>query len=85
MADEQNDQTNRGRDLLLSQRGELTSLMSLGWAAIALNVYGVINASWRADVAALWCTTSIDRRGPMETALALLGVLDTNNHPMALS
>jgi hypothetical protein len=82
LADEQDAATTAGLDWLLAQRGAITSLFSLGWAAIAANVFGVLDDGWRGDVLAAWQAAPADRRGPLEIALCLLGMSSAHPHPL---
>lgn len=82
LADEQDEWTAAGLTWLQAQRGAITSLPSLGWAAIAMNVLGLLDDTWRLDVINTWRATTSDRRGPMETALCLLGLAEASNHPL---
>jgi len=84
LADEQNEMTDVASNWLLSQRGRLTSLLSLGWVTVALNVYGLLDDDWRNDVMTLWQQLPEQRRGPMETSLCLLGLADGEDHPFGL-
>ncbi len=82
LADEQDERTAAGVAWLQARRGTITSLPSLGWAAIAMNVLGLLDDAWRFDVINTWQATTSDRRGPMETALCLLGLAEATNHPL---
>ena len=84
LADEQDDATAAGLDWLLTRRGQITSLYSLGWAAIALNVLAVITSDWQDDVVATWSGLPIERRDAVGTALCLLGLRAGAGHPFAL-
>jgi len=85
LADEQDETTSAGLNWLLAQRGRISSLLSLGWAATALNVLGVLDGDWRAAVIARWHELPTERRGPMETSLCLLGVTEREHHPLEVS
>ncbi|HSW47038.1 MAG TPA: prenyltransferase/squalene oxidase repeat-containing protein [Phycisphaerae bacterium] len=85
LADEQDDFTAAGLDWLESRRGSITSLYSLGWAAIAMNVLGRLDDAWRADAIDLWHASADERRGPLETALCLLGLVDIEDHPLGVT
>ena len=85
LADEQDYITAAGLNWLLAQRGQLSSLLSLNWATIALNVLGALDDDWRAGVTARWRELPADRRGPMETSLCLLGLAGADDHPLAVS
>ena len=84
MADEQNDITAAALNWLQSQRGQISSLLSLGWTTIALNIYGVLDDDWRTGVITLWDESPQDRRGPVETSLCLIGLTNVDNHPFGL-
>jgi hypothetical protein len=83
LADERDDTAAAGLSWLLSRRGQISSLLSLGWVTIALNVLGVLDDDWRADVVDRWHALP-ERRGPRETALCLLGLSDTADHPLGV-
>ena len=85
LADEQDEMTAAGLNWLEGQRGQISSLFSLGWAAIALNVLGASDEGWKTDVMTLWDGSSPQRRGPLETALALLAVAESGGHPLTVS
>jgi len=85
LADEQDDVTAAGESWLLAQRGAISSLPSLGWAAIALNVLGHLDDAWPGDVVATWLASPPQRRGPLETSLALLGLASVGNHPLGVN
>jgi hypothetical protein len=59
-------------------------LFSLGWAAVAMNVMGRLNDDWTAEVIARWQATPVARRNPLDTALCILGVVQTADHPFAV-
>jgi hypothetical protein len=84
LADEPNDKTSAALDWLQKQSGQISSLLSLGWATMALNVYGMLNDDWRARVITRWNELPQNRRGPMEASLCLLGLADVSNHPFGL-
>lgn len=85
LADEQEGTTAAGLTWLQSQRGAITSLPSLGWATIGLNVLGSLDDAWRADAIELWRSSPSERRGPMETALCLLGLSEAGVHPLGVT
>lgn len=85
LADEPGEQEAVGLSWLMGQRGGISSLFSLGWATLALNIMGSLDDDWRTDVIARWTELPTDRRGPMGTSLCLLGLSDTSAHPFALS
>ena len=85
LADEPDDLTAAAWNWLLSRRGTITSLFSLGWAAIALNVWNAMDANWTADLIGRWDAAPPSRRGPLETALCLLGVAPREGHVFAVS
>jgi hypothetical protein len=85
LANEQDEITATALNWLLSQQGQISSLFSLGWAAIALNVLSAMNDHWKADVITKWTESPAERRGPMETALALLALANREEHPLAFS
>jgi hypothetical protein len=85
LADEQDEITAAALNWLQGQRGQISSLFSLCWAAIALNVLGVSDEGWKSDVMTLWDTSLPQRRGPLETALALLAVRQSDGHPLAVT
>ena len=82
LADEQDDLTAAGLAWLQTRQGTITSLPSLGWAAIAMNALGLLDDTWRSNVISTWRAAPSARRGPMETALCLLGLTDAGNHPL---
>jgi hypothetical protein len=84
MADEQDALTNAGLDWLLTRRGQITSLYSLGWAAIALNVYGALTSDWQDDIVATWSGLPPERRDAVGTSLCLLGLRPGAGHPFSL-
>jgi hypothetical protein len=84
LVDEQNETTAAAVNWLLSQRGQISSLLSLGWATMALNIYGLLDDDWRSDVIIRWDELPQERRGPMEASLCLLGLAEVNNHPFGL-
>jgi len=84
LADETDDTTTSGLDDLLAQRGQISSLLSLGWATIALNVHDALDEAWQSDVVTRWCELPAKRRDPMSTALCLLGLANREGHPFAL-
>ncbi|UCD30476.1 MAG: hypothetical protein JSV03_08420 [Planctomycetota bacterium] len=85
LAGEQNDQTEVALNWLLSQRGQISSLMSLGWATITLNVLGLLDDNWRNNVMNRWNELPANRRGPMEASLCLLGLADNSDHLFAVT
>jgi len=85
LTDEQNDKTAAGLNWLLSQQGRISSLLSLGWAATALNVYGLLDDNWREDLISRWNELPAQRQSPMAAAICLLGLADVGDHPFALS
>jgi hypothetical protein len=85
LADEQDEASAAAATWLAAQRGQVSSLFSLGWAAIALNVFNLLDDNWRADVRARYCALPVERQTPMETALCLLGLAPRDNHPFALA
>ena len=85
LADEQDDVTAAGLSWLLAQRGAISSLPSLGWATIALNVLGRLDDAWSGDVIATWSASPPQRRGPLETSLGLLGLASPGNHPLGVN
>jgi hypothetical protein len=84
LANEQDDHTAAGLNWLQGRQGQITSLYSLGWAAIALNVLGVITGQWRDDVIALWNASPPQRRDAVGTALCLLALRSREAHPFAV-
>lgn len=84
MADEQDATTAAGVEWLSGQAGTLSSLFSLGWAAVGMNVLGRLDDVWTAEVIARWQATPIMRRNSMDTALCILGVVQTADHPFAV-
>lgn len=85
MADEPGDATAAGLGWLEAQRGSITSLFSLGWASIAMNRWGALDANWTADVIARWNACPASRRTAMDSALCLLGLYPGEGHPFAIS
>lgn len=85
LADEQDAVTAAALDWLVSRQGKVTSLFSLGWAATALNLYGALDESWKADLVQVWTDTAAERRTAMDTSLCLLGVAAADGHPFTLS
>ncbi len=84
LADEPDETTTAGLNWLLDQRGRISSLLSLGWAAIALNVLGWLDSDWQAAVISRWQELAPERRGPMETSLCLLGLVSGGDHPLGV-
>jgi hypothetical protein len=84
LADEQDDQTDAGIQWLTEEVSSISSLMSLGWAAIALNVLGRLDEEMRGVVVQRWSELPIERRTSLGTALCLLGLSDRNEHLMAV-
>jgi hypothetical protein len=85
LADEPDDRTAAGLTWLQTQRGQITSLYSLGWTAIALNLLGALTADGQDEVIASWTAQTAERRDAVGTALCLLGLRATAGHPLALS
>jgi hypothetical protein len=85
LADEQDDITAIAANWLIAQQGQISSLFSLGWATIALNVLNLLDENWRATVTTRWCELPPERRMPMETALCLLGLAPRDSHPLAVA
>ncbi len=85
MQDEQDDAIAAGTGFLQAQQGTISTLLSLGWATMALNVYGLLTEAWCADVVELWNSLPEARRDPLGTALCILGVTETPEHPLTLS
>ncbi len=84
LADEQDAATDAALSWLLDQRGNLSSLLSLGWATIALHLLGALDDDWLARVLAKWLELPQARRGPLETSLCLLGLASPEGHPFSL-
>lgn len=84
LADEPDDTTSAAVAWLSAQQGTITSLFSLGWASIAMNVLGLLDDFWTADVIDRWFACPDDRRTAMDTALCLLGVASAEDHPFRL-
>src|SRR5205085_6989968 len=57
LADEADDQTSAALDWLETQRGQISSLYSLAWAALALNLGGRPATAWQQDIAGKWPST----------------------------
>ena len=85
LANDQDDKTQAGLNWLLTQREQTTSLFSLGWAVTALKVLGQIDDNWRNSVVSLWDSLPAERRGPMDTALCMLGLGSGDTHPMEVA
>lgn len=85
LADERDAITSSAEAWLSSQVESSSSLMSLGWAGIALNVLGLLDDDWRSAIMNRWSELPTSRLGPMETALCLLGLIDTSDHPMGVA
>jgi hypothetical protein len=84
LANEQDEATAAGLDWLLGRRGQITSLYSLGWAAIALNVLGAMTSDWQDEVIATWNGLPAQRRDAVGTSLCLLGLRQGAGHPLAV-
>jgi len=84
LADEPDDTTGRALDWLQGQKGQISSLFSLGWSAIALNVLGALNDDWRTGVIGRWTELPSARRSALGTSLCLLGLAGPDNHPFAV-
>jgi hypothetical protein len=84
LADEQDNTTAAAVEWLLGQQPQLTSLFSLSWAAIALNLLGLLDDSWTTQVIAQWQSAAPERRGPLETALCLLALSPADGHPLGV-
>ena len=84
MADEQDATTAAAVTWLAGQLGSLSSLFSLGWTAIAMNVLGRLDDAWTAEVITRWQGTPVQRRNPLDTALCLLGLAPRAGHALAL-
>lgn len=82
LADDQNGTTEAGLDWLLAQRGQISTLFSLGWACIALAALDRLDDDWRSDLAAAWEDAPPARRGPMEAALLLLALAPRASNPL---
>lgn len=85
LADEQNGDTQAGLAWLDTQRGKITSMFSLGWTGVALNVLGLLDEAWRAELVALWAGSPADRRQPMDAALFLLALSESASHPFRVA
>jgi hypothetical protein len=85
LADERDATTDGALEWLGQQQGQITSLFSLGWAAIGLNLLGQLTDSWRDEVIARWSATPASRRSAMDTALCLLGLSEPASHPFNVS
>lgn len=81
LADEPDAITAAGLNWLAQQRDTITTPFSLGWAGMALNVWGLLDESWAAGLADTWHASPEARRGPMDTALCLLAVAPPESHP----
>jgi hypothetical protein len=84
LRDEQDSATEAGLAFLESQQGSISTLLSLGWATIALNVHSRLTDAWCGDAVNLWSDLPEKRRDPVGTALCLLGVSESSPHPMSL-
>jgi len=84
LADERDETTAAAESWLCGQVGQIPSLMSLGWAAIALNVLGLLDDAWQSAAVNRWSELPTGRRGPMETSLCLLGVVSADEHPLGV-
>lgn len=84
LQDEPDSATDAGLAFLETQQGSISTLLSLGWATIALNVYGRLTDAWCMDLVNLWSDLPDERRDPMGTALCILGVSETSPHPLSL-
>jgi hypothetical protein len=84
LADEQDAAAAAALTWLAAQLGSLTSLYSLGWAAVAMNVYNRLDDSWTTEVMTRWQATPPQRRNPMDTALCLLALAPRTDHPFAV-
>jgi len=84
MADEQDATTAAGKAWLSKQAAGLSSLFSLGWAAVAMNVLGLLDDNWTSQVISRWQDTPIPRRSPMDTALCILGLAAATDHPFTI-
>ncbi len=58
--------------------------VSLGWAAVAMNVLGLLDDNWTSQVISRWQDTPIPRRSPMDTALCILGLAAATDHPFTI-
>ena len=85
LADEQDETTAAAETWLCGQVGQIPSLLSLGWATIALNVLGLLDDDWRAAIVNRFSALPTPRRGPMETSLCLLGVVSAADHPLGVA
>lgn len=85
LADEQDDVTAAGLSWLRGETESLSSLLSLTWATLAIRL---LDDSFDANSMALtnaWAEAPSNRRGPMETALALLALADRGDHPLGVA
>lgn len=82
LADEQDDTTAAGLDWLLAQRGQISTLFSLGWACIALAALNRLDDNWRSDLATAWANAPPARRGPLEAALVVLALAPRETNPL---
>lgn len=85
LADEPDERTAAGLSWLQAQRGQITTLYSLGWTAIALSVLGTMTAEWQDEIIATWTAQSAERRDAVGTALCLLGLRAAAGHPLSLN
>jgi len=85
LADERDVATSSAETWLSGQAETSHSLMSLGWASIALNVLGLLDDAWRSTIVNRWSELPASRRGPMETSLCLLGLIDRSDHPLGVA
>lgn len=85
LADEPDQATAAGLNWLLNRRGRITSVYSLGWTTIALNVLGALTGAWEDEVVTIWSELPTERRDAVGTALCLLGLRAATGHPLALA
>lgn len=85
LADEPDNVTSNGLHWLAQQQTAVSSLFSLGWAAAALNIHGILDSAGVLDVMYRWQQTLSARRGPLDTGLCLLGIAQQENHPFAVN
>ena len=85
LADEPDDVAAGALDWLHAQREQITSLYSLAWGAIALNVLGQLSNDWRTGIIDLWNATSASRRNPVDTSLCLLALAASASHPFRVA
>lgn len=85
LSDERDAVVEAGAGWLRGRLGEITSLYSLGWSAIALARLDGPSEAWIAQVTSRWEALPIDRCDAVGTALSLIAVQSNDAGPFTTS